>query len=211
MEMFDHLYMFEKVTCCIYNNYEEIRIMTADLFWKPAGNIIRFVFALTSRGPIILMCSDLTADPIITLELYCSRIRIECMFDMLKNLIRAFQYRFWSKFMPKESRKPKKNKKLTAPNPEDVNTIKRCWEGCERFVMLGCIALGLLQMIAIKYKESIWNKFEGFLRTRSREIPSERTVKHVISNLLLSNYHSIAPNGVLRKIRNRYFRSGMYS
>jgi len=210
MEMFDHLYLFENVNCCIYGKFEEIKIMTSDLLWKPAGSLVRFVFALTSRGPIILMCSDLNADPIIALELYCARIRVEGMFDMLKNLIRAFQYRFWSKQMPKESRKPKKNKKLSRPKPENVDTIKRCWEACEKFVMLGAISLGLLQMIAIKYTNLIWNQYEGFLRTRSRDIPSERTVKHVISNLLIANYHSLPSAGILSEIRKRFFRDDKF-
>jgi hypothetical protein len=62
--------------------------------------MIHFVFAVTSRGPIVLMCSDLGQDPLIALQLYCIRTRIETMFDMLKNLIGAFNYRFWSKQLP---------------------------------------------------------------------------------------------------------------
>ena len=42
------------------------------------------------------------------LRLYCARTRIEIAFDMLKNLIGSFRYRFWSKGLPRHCRKPKK-------------------------------------------------------------------------------------------------------
>lgn len=181
-------------------------IMASDLLWKPAGSLIRFVFAITSRGPIVLMCSDTTIDPRTALELYCLRTRIESMFDMLKNLIGAFRYRFWTKKMLPESRKPKKNKKLKSPAAENVASIKRCWEAYERFVMMGAISLGLLQIIALKYTSEVWSQFEGFLRTKSRDIPSERTVRYVTMNLLISNFRSLAPSAILRKIRERFCR-----
>ena len=204
MEIFEQPHLFSKVTCLIYGKAEEVKIVAADLLWKPAGILIRFVFAMTSRGPIVLMCSDLTMEPKTILELYRLRIRIEGMLDMLKNLIGAFRYRFWTKKMQPESRKPKKNKRLVCPAEENIFTIRLCWEAYERFVMLGAICLGLLQMIALKYTDVIWSQFEGFLRTRSREIPSERTVRIVISNLLITNFRSLAPAAILQKIRDRF-------
>jgi hypothetical protein len=206
MELFDQPHLFSKQTCLIYGRAEEILIMTADLIWKPAKSLVRFVLALTSRGPIVLMCSDLTADPTAALELYCSRIRVESMFDMLKNLIGAFRYRFWTKKLPAASRKPKKNKKLVSPVTENLPTVCGCWEAYERFVMIGSISLGLLQMIALIYTDLVWNQYDGFLRTRSRYVPSERTVRYVIAEILTSNFRSLAPTGILLKIRNRFGR-----
>ena len=206
MELFDHIHLFSKATCQIYGKVEEVLILSADLLWKPAGTLIRFVLAITSRGPIILMCNDLRTEPVMIIELYCLRVRVESMFDMLKNLLGVFRYRFWTKKLPKVSRKPKKNKKLTSPAKENLPNVRLCWDACERFVMLGVIALGLLQLIAIEYTDSVWGQFEGFLRTRSRAIPSERTVRIVISNLLVSNFRSLAPTGILQKIHNRFHR-----
>ena len=202
MEMFDHIDFFSKVTCRLYGKTEEVLLLSIDLLWKPTGSLIKFVFAMTSRGPIVLMCSDLTIDPVVALELYCLRMRVEGMIDMLKNLIGAFRYRFWTTKMPLCSRKPKRNKKLTAPAAENIPTVKLCWEAYERFAMMGAIALGLLQMIALKYTDSVWAKFDGFLRTRSRALPSERTVRIVIMKLLITNFHSLAPAAILREIRD---------
>lgn len=204
IELFDQSHLFSKIKCSVYGKIEEVRITSADLLWKPTGTLIRFVLAVTSRGPIVLMCSDIQQDPVAALELYCARVRIETMFDMLKNLIGAFRYRFWSKRLPRHSRKPGKNKNLKKPAQKQIGTIKLCLDAYERFVMTGAVSLGLLQLIAIKYKRSVWNRFEGFLRTRSRELPSERTVKSVIENLLVRNLLSFAPGAIIQEIQNRY-------
>ena len=74
------------------------------------------------------------------------------------------------------------------------------------FVMLGAIALGLLQLVALKYSRCVWNRFDGFLRTQSRDLPSERTVKHVIARLLVKNFLISAPKAIMLEIRQWYFR-----
>lgn len=205
-ELFDHLYLFSKAKCTIYGKIEEISIASLDLLWKPTGNLIRFVLAVTKRGPIILMCSDLHQEPVVALELYCARIRIETMFDMLKNLMGVFQYRFWTKGCPIHSRKPRKNKYLKKPDNNQLGRAKLCFAAYERFVMTGAIALGLLQLISVKYESSIWKVFDGFLRTKSRNLPSERTVKSVIGNLLVRDLFSLAPGLIIRKIMKYRFK-----
>jgi hypothetical protein len=202
-ELFDHLHLFSTVRCSVYGKIEAVSITSLDLLWKPTGTLIRFVLAVTSRGPIVLMCSDLHQDPVAALQLYASRVRIETMFDMLKNLMGVFRYRFWTKRLPRHSRKPLKNSRLKKPVQEQIGTVKRCFAAYERFVMTGAVALGLLQLIALKYKSTVWRRFEGFLRTRSRELPSERTVKSVIGNLLVRDLHSFAPSAIMRKILQR--------
>ncbi|MCI5192200.1 MAG: hypothetical protein D3915_03600 [Candidatus Electrothrix sp. AU1_5] len=205
-EVFDHLYLFQKVSVRIYGHMEKIYIYHLDLLWKPTKGSLRFVFAKTSRGPIVLMCSNLDQDPIAAIELYCLRTRIETMFDMLKNVLHIFQCHFWSKKIPKHSRKPKSNKTQQAPQAENAKTVQTCWDATERFVNLGAISLGLLQLIALKFPEEIWSRFEGFLRTRSRYIPSERTVKMVIANLLVQDFLKVAPTATMREIRAKIIK-----
>ena len=203
IELFDHVELFSKEKCCIYGKIEEVSIAALDLLWKPTGSLIRFVPAVTSRGPIVLMCVDLTQDPIAALELYCIRVRIENMFDMLKNLMGVFRYRFWTKRLPRHSRKPKKNKYLKSPAEENLAIVKRCFTAYERFVMTGAIALGLLQLVSLKFKQSAWRRFPLFLRTRSRMLPSERTVKHVVANLLTQNLIDPAYDAMMREIHDQ--------
>lgn len=210
LELFDHQHLFSKIECTIYGKIEQISITSLDLLWKPTAGLIRFVLAITSRGPIVLMCSDLHQDPVMALELYCARVRIETMFDMLKNVMGVFRYRFWTKGLPRHSRKPRKNKYLNPPMGIDQKRkVRRCFDAYERFVMIGSIALGLLQLISLKYQNSVWREFQGFLRTKSRSLPSERTVKFVIANLLIVDLFSSAPGAIIREIQKYRFKKKM--
>ena len=199
-EVFDHLYLFEKATLRVYGKNEQVSFMVSNLLWKTTGTLIRFVFALTSRGPIVLMCSDLEMSPLTAIELYCSRVRIETLFSMLKHLIGAFQYHFWSKRLPLHSRKPKKNQKLKSPTQENLPNVQNCWECYERFVALAAIASGLLQLIALKFPNDVWAQSNLFLRTRSRSIPSEKTVKSVITQMLIKDFLNVAPSPTMQEI-----------
>ena len=205
-DLFDLPHLFSKAQCLVYGKTEDISVMAINQLWKPTGDMIRFVLAVTSRGPIVLMCSDLNQDPLLAVRLYCMRVRVEIMFDMLKNVLGAFCYRFWSKGMPKHSRKPKKNKDLKKPASEDIKTVRLCWDAYERFAMLAAVTLGLLQLIALKYPKAVWNRTNFYLRTRSRELPSERTVKSVMTRLLISNLFIVAPVAIICEIKERYFK-----
>jgi hypothetical protein len=206
MECFDYPYLFSTVSCRVHGRVETVSILALNLLWKPTGGLIRFVFAVTRRGPIVLMCSDLRQDPVAALELYCVRTWIEVMFQRLKHLIGAFQFRFWSKKMPRHSRRPTTNRTLTAPPVQNLGTVQHGWEAYEGFVMLGAIALGLLQLIALKFSSTLWQQHVGFLRTRSRTLPSERTVKQVMAPLIVRDFLNPTAGGIIREIRTRFSR-----
>jgi DDE superfamily endonuclease len=192
-EVFEtHKEQFVNASCAVYGHVETVSYLVVNLLWKPIKAPLRFVFAITSRGPIVLMCSDLESDPLMAIALYCARVRIETLFAMLKSVLGAFAYRFWSKRLPRHSRKPKKNATLKAPPKEHLETVRRTWQACERFVMLGCIAVGLLQLVALKFHGQVWGGFSMFLRTRSRALPSERTVKAVLGQELVRNFRNVA-------------------
>jgi DDE superfamily endonuclease len=202
MEVFDHRHLFTTVTCQLYGQAEEVSITALDLIWKPTGGLIRFVFAHTRLGPLVLMCSDLQQDPIEALQLYCARVRVEVMFDVLKNLIVAFCYRFWSKCLPRHSRTPKSNDTLQGPAATQAESVRSRWLACEGFVMLGAIAQGLLQLLAVKYPETLWAHFDAFLRTRSRHLPSEATVRHVIARMIRDDFLALRPSATMQEIRH---------
>jgi len=71
--------------------------------------------------------------------------------------------------------------------------------------MSAAITLGLLQLIALKHTQAVWDRTDFYLRIRSRLLPSERTVKAVMARLLISNLFIAAPVAIMRKIRERYF------
>ncbi len=63
--------------------------------------------------------------------------------------------------------------------------------------MLGCITLGLLQLVALKFQDQVWGAFRLFLRTRSRALPSERTVKEVLAQELVWNSRKAASGAIM--------------
>jgi hypothetical protein len=202
MEVFDHRHLFTTVSCQLYGQVEEVSMTTLDLIWKPTGGLIRFVFAHTRLGPLVLMCSDLQQDPIEALQLYCARVQVEVMFDVLKNLLVAFCYRFWSKHLPRHSRAPKSNDRLQGPADSNAASVTGRWLACESFVMLGAIAQGLLQLLAVKYPATVWSHFDAFLRTRSRHLPSEATVRHVIARMIRDDFLALRPSATMHEIRH---------
>ena len=203
-EVFDHMHLFEPTPCQVYGVLEDVAYLAVNLLGKPTGGFIRFIFALTRHGPIVLMASALKMSPVTAIELSCLRVRVETLFAMLKHLIGAFRSPFWSKRLPRHSRTPKKNQHLKQPTKEDVQQVHSCWEGCERLVMLAAIALGVLQLIALKFSPEVWGRFQTFLRTRSRHMPSERTVKDVVSHLVLEDFLNVAPSATMQEIRDRF-------
>jgi hypothetical protein len=123
------------------------------------------------------------------------------MFDVLKNLLLAFCYRFWSKHLPRHSRVPKSNETLQGPATSHVESVKDRWLACEGFVMLGAIAQGLLQLLAVKFPETVWAHFDAFLRTRSRHLPSEATVRHIIARMIRDDFLALRPSATMQEIR----------
>jgi hypothetical protein len=202
-EVFEtHRAQFMETVCQVYGHEETVSYLVLNLMWKPLKAPLRFIFAMTSRGPIVLMSNDLSLEPLVAIALYWARVRVEIMFAMLKGLLGAFAYRFWSHYIERQSRKPKKNATLKAPHPDHLEVVQRTWKACEGFVMLGCIALGMLQLIALQLDAHIWSAFTRFLRTRRRTLPSERTVKTVLAQELLKDFYSLKPRAMMQEIRD---------
>jgi hypothetical protein len=120
MECFDHPHLFLTVDCRVYGKREAVRMMSLPLRWKPLGDRLVFIFAITSRGPIVLMGSELTLSPTTAIELYCVRTRIEILFDGMKNCLGAFRFHFWTKKLPRHARRPTANRRLKAPSVQHL-------------------------------------------------------------------------------------------
>jgi hypothetical protein len=183
-EAFDHPDVFQEVEMTVYGQVECVQLMSANLLWRPLGDYIQFIWAITSRGPIVLMCSDLTANPETVLTLYCRRVRIEVLFDTLKNTLGAFRFHFWSQYLPAHSRQPKPNSHIKIPQSQQVDKVKACWRAMEMFVFCAGVAAGLLQCFSLRYQAGLWKQQILYLRTRSRELPSENTVRQILAPLL---------------------------
>ncbi len=200
-EAFDQEFLFQEAHLSIYGKQEVVRMMAATLLWRPIGQYLQFVWAITSRGPILLMCSDLTVAPTLILELYCRRVRIEILFDTLKNVLGVFRFHFWSQYLPRHSRRPTTNRDLKSPKPEYLQQVQMCWRAMEVFVFCACMAAGLLQLFSLKYSDGLWQRQVLYLRTRSRELPSENTVRQILAPMLAREINRSCQNSLWRQIR----------
>ena len=95
------------------------------------------------------------------------------------------------------------NNSAFVPRPQDIHTVQACWQAYEIFVLCASIALGLLQLIALKYQDTIWSEHQLYLRTQSRDLPSEKTVKQILAPLFLKQFFRLEENGMIQQIRAR--------
>jgi hypothetical protein len=171
---------FETTTVTMYGKEETVQYLCLDLLWGQGLYLkLRFVLVLWGDRMSILVSTDLTLTATNIIALYGHRFKIECMFREMKQAIGAFCYHFWSKSMPKLNRYLKKG----APHPVEQVTdakerskIQLTVKAIEGYVMCCCIAMGLLQLIAIRYPKGKLNLFSRYLRTPSKKVVSEATV-----------------------------------
>lgn len=195
---------FETCKAQIYGKNENVNICALEFYWKPAGAILLFVLAKTSRGPITLICSDLKLNPVEVLELYCSRSLIEVMFDRLKNLLGIMTYHFWSKSLKPQSRRPAKNDAKRTFS----ESVERKKKAITNFVHIGLVLQLFLQAFACEFAEKVSENADCWLRTPCQSIPSEFIAKVALKNVLWDFLCDSASNPIAAIIRNKKrFRS----
>ncbi len=89
----------------------------------------------------------------------------------------AFFYRFWTHDWPRIGKATQSE--LSAVNDgRRQNLIAEVADAIEAFVNFGCIATGILQILALNFHETIGCRYLGWLRTVSSTVPSEEVVTH---------------------------------
>ena len=172
---------FKKTTITIYGKEQEVSYYCINLLWgQKLYQELRFVLVSYNGINSILVSTDLMLNAETIIRLYSYRFKIECTFRELKQVIGAFSYQFWCKSMPKLNRFKKKTEIDSIDKIEDQKVKERILStlnAIEMYVMCSCIAIGLLQIIALSFSATeLSNKFFRYLRTPSKEIVSEATV-----------------------------------
>ncbi len=194
---------FEEATVEIYNRKKTICFLKLDLVWKPIEEKVRFVLIMDGDERFILMCSDLALSPEDIIRAYGYRCKIEVAFKVLKHLIGAFSYHFWT-------REWSGNKKSdTSGTTRNLDTysgmlIEEALNAIEGFVNFGRIAAGILQILSIRFHDTIWKRYRGWLRTVSSEIPSEETVKLVVQQEFYHNFRCFKNTATYRIIMAKF-------
>jgi len=193
---------FQTITINLYGKNETVQYLCMDLLWKPIGRKVRFVLVKTGEKMMILMSSDLTLHPQQIILAYSYRFKIEVSFKMLKHVIGSFSYHFWTKALPKLSRLKTKTDLSAIKERKIKEKILATTRAIEVFTFLSCIAMGILTIVSLKYPTLVWQKFSGWLRTRSSALPSVETVRSVIQQELSWNFRNLSHYATLSKIQD---------
>jgi len=205
MNLFDSkakCYTFQTTKADIYGHSENIRFLILDLLWKPVKGMLRFILVETSRGKIILITSDFKLDAVTAIQLYCRRVTIETMFDTLKNTLGAMAYHFWSQYLARVSRKPKKNKDRKQESSNLAKTNNTLY-AIEKFVNIQLLVLGMLQLIAKQFPAEVKAKANCWMRTVSSKTPSEFVTRTALANMLKNNLYCFAKDWITQLIQQK--------
>jgi DDE superfamily endonuclease len=182
-----------------------LRFRTADLLWRPVGILVRFVVVLHPlRGAILLMCTDLTLSPLDIIRIYGLRFKIEVSFKQALHVIGAYAYHFWMAAMT-PLRRVSGDQYLHRKSVDYRNAVRRKIAAYHRYIQLGLIAQGLLQILSATIPTLVWQSFGSWIRTvRPGLAPSEQVVAIALRNTLPDFLASTAiPSILVKFIRDR--------
>lgn len=193
--------MFTEVELMVYGKLERVRYLQQKLIWRPTKTVMNFVLVETGKKKMILLSEDLDISPVDMITAYTYRFKIEVSFKMLKHTLGGFYYHFWTKAMPKISKYETNTDYTKIKKKEDkvklVNTIR----AIEVYTYIHSIVLGILMITSLKFSKEVWNRYSGWIRTKTSIIPSPEIVKSVLCKEFLWNFRKISKHAVFEKIR----------
>lgn len=129
-----------------------LRFRAADLLWRPLGRKVRFLAVHHPlRGKTILLCADLTMDPVDVIRLYGIRFKIELSFKQTIRVLGTYAYHFWMRAMKPLSHRGRAGNRHLHREPHPYRAgIRRKVAAYHRHIQLGLIAQGLLQYLAVE-------------------------------------------------------------
>ena len=192
---------FQEVSIEIYKEKKTLFFLCLDLLWKPIGEKVRFILVIDGEENFILMCSDLALSPQDIIKAYSYRFKIEVSFKVLKHLMGIFFYHFWTSVWPKIGRRVESD--LSSLSADSERLIAQTMNAIEGFVNFGCIATGILQIIALNFHNTIWKRYRGWLRTITSFIPTEETARSVIQEEFFHNFHSFNNSTIYQIIMSK--------
>lgn len=169
----------------------KIRYFVIDLMWKQIQGRVRFILSdHPTRGRCIFMTNDWELSPSEAIRLYNARFGIELSFKAFVHTVGGFGYHFWMKAMTKINR-GSGPQYLHRATKEYRAKVREKMHAYHVFVNLAAIAQGLLNYLAIRKADLVWQSFGGWMRTIRKDLaPSEAVTSEALKKAYLDYFRS---------------------
>jgi len=190
----------------IYGKKQKVQYLCLDLLWgKGIYKTVRFVLTILDGVRAVLACTDTGIEPLQIIELYSMRFAIEGTFRSMKQEVGSFTNRFWTPQMPKldrysKSGAPDRATKVTSEYAR--GKVLEAFDANERYAFCGVMAIGLLQMLSLKFADEGILENARYQRTPTRTMPSEAVVADVLRKSIFRLLDKHADLPICQKIRS---------
>jgi len=188
----------------LYGKLKKVRYYYMNLLWgRQWYQELRFVLTDIDGVKSIVVSTDLHMHPEQIIQIYCYRFKIEVFFRAFSQCIAGLAYHFWSSHLPKlnpfEPAKAAAEKLSKITDKKAKDCIISTYRATEGFVMVCCIATGILQLCALKFFQDINDSPIRWLRTYTNIIPSEESTQDCLRKSFYRFFYK-CPKLVIAKI-----------
>jgi hypothetical protein len=124
---------------------------------------------------MVLLCTDLTLEPMEILRLYGWRFKIEVSFKQAIHTVGAYAYHFWMQDMT-PIRRGSGKQHVHRKSESYRQHLRRKLAAYERHIQLGLIAQGRMQYLALNFRRLTWFNFHTYIRTAAPQKPPSEWV-----------------------------------
>jgi len=122
---------------------------------------------------------------------------------MLKHVIGGFCYHFWTKAWQVAKDQTFTGELLKSTSKKNQRLLAEAMNAVETFVNFSIIAIGLLQMLAIRHTCQIKQRHNWWMRTYPSDLPSEEMVQRVIQHEFYHHFRKFRNTAIYRIIQGK--------